>query len=96
MVLLQVVEYMRVDVFIIEPHGLRTVDAWWLPGTDNIKSSIESNFQEGMQKTALSFNPTAAEQKGLDPEAGLNGRIVVKYDVLNRPAGGEIQVINLS
>lgn len=87
----QVVEDMTVDVFIIEPQGLRTVDAWWLPGTDNLKSSIESNFQEGMQKTALSFNPTAVQQRGLDPEAGLNGRIVVKYDVMNRPAGGEIQ-----
>lgn len=94
--MLQVVEDMTVDVFIIEPHGIRTVDAWWLPGTDNLKSSIESNFQEGMPKTALSFNPTSAQQRGLDPEAGLNGRIVVKYDVMNRPAGGEIQVISSS
>lgn len=87
-------EDLKVEAFLMETQGLKSLNAFWIPKTDDLESSIEKNFEEGMIKASVRFIPSAYEQRQVDPEHGINGVFVVKYDLVHRPLEGRIEVTN--
>ncbi|XP_071817630.1 inter-alpha-trypsin inhibitor heavy chain H3-like [Apostichopus japonicus] len=90
----QIVEDLKVEAFLMETQGLKSLNAFWIPKTDDLESSIEKNFEEGMIKASVRFIPSAYEQRQVDPKHGINGVFVVKYDLVHRPLEGRIEINN--
>nr|XP_004662448.2 inter-alpha-trypsin inhibitor heavy chain H2 isoform X2 [Jaculus jaculus] len=86
-------KHLEVDVWIIEPQGIRFL---------HVPDTFEGHFEgvpiisKGQQKAHVSFKPTVAQQRKCSncSESALNGELVVVYDVNREEKVGELQVFN--
>ncbi|XDA82084.1 hypothetical protein R6Z07M_011968 [Ovis aries] len=86
-------KHLEVDVWIIEPQGLRSL---------HVLDTFDGHFDgvpvisKGHQKAHVAFKPTVAQQrKCLNcSETMVDGELVVMYDVNREEKVGELQVFN--
>ncbi|KAF4023138.1 hypothetical protein G4228_015400 [Cervus hanglu yarkandensis] len=86
-------KHLEVDVWIIEPQGLRSL---------HVLDTFDGHFDgvpivsKGQQKAHVAFKPTVAQQrKCLNcSETMVDGDLVVMYDVNREEKVGELQVFN--
>ncbi|KAI4575300.1 hypothetical protein MJG53_011503 [Ovis ammon polii x Ovis aries] len=86
-------KHLEVDVWIIEPQGLRSL---------HVLDTFDGHFDgvpvisKGHQKAHVAFKPTVAQQrKCLNcSETMMDGELVVMYDVNREEKVGELQVFN--
>uniref|UniRef100_A0A8C8Z322 Inter-alpha-trypsin inhibitor heavy chain 2 n=1 Tax=Prolemur simus TaxID=1328070 RepID=A0A8C8Z322_PROSS len=86
-------KHLEVDVWIIEPQGIRFL---------HVPDTFEGHFDgvpvisKGHQKAHVSFKPTV-EQQRICPsclETAVDGELVVMYDVNREEKAGELEVFN--
>ncbi|XP_008583136.1 PREDICTED: inter-alpha-trypsin inhibitor heavy chain H2 [Galeopterus variegatus] len=85
--------HLEVDVWIIEPQGIRFV---------HVPDTFEGHFDgvpvisKGHQKAHISFRPTVAQQRKCSKcsETAVDGELVVMYDVHREKKAGELEVFN--
>ncbi|XP_037703462.1 inter-alpha-trypsin inhibitor heavy chain H2 [Choloepus didactylus] len=89
----RLVKHLEVDVWIIEPQGMRFL---------HVPDTFEGHFDgvpvisKGNQKAHVSFKPTVAQQRKCSncSETAVEGELVVMYDVNREVKAGELQVFN--
>ncbi|XP_006862806.1 PREDICTED: inter-alpha-trypsin inhibitor heavy chain H2 [Chrysochloris asiatica] len=86
-------KHLEVDVWIIEPQGLRFL---------HVPDTFEGHFDgvpvisKGSQKVHVSFKPTIAQQRKCSncSETAVEGELVVMYDVNREEKAGKLEVFN--
>ncbi|KAM5235049.1 inter-alpha-trypsin inhibitor heavy chain H2 [Ctenodactylus gundi] len=86
-------KHLEVDVWIIEPQGMRFV---------HVPDTFEGHFDgvpvisKGPQKAHVSFKPTVAQQRKCSncSETAVDGELVVMYDVDREETAGQLEVFN--
>ncbi|XP_004425438.1 PREDICTED: inter-alpha-trypsin inhibitor heavy chain H2 [Ceratotherium simum simum] len=86
-------KHLEVDVWIIEPQGLRFL---------HVPDTFDGHFEgvpvisKGHQKAHVSFKPTVAQQRKCSncSETAVDGELVVMYDVNREEKAGELEVFN--
>ncbi|XP_004379762.1 inter-alpha-trypsin inhibitor heavy chain H2 [Trichechus manatus latirostris] len=89
----QLAKHLEVDVWIIEPQGLRFL---------HVPDTFEGHFDgvpvlsKGNQRAHVSFKPTVAQQRKCSncSETAVEGELVVMYDVNREEKAGELEVFN--
>uniref|UniRef100_A0A5F5PM55 Inter-alpha-trypsin inhibitor heavy chain 2 n=1 Tax=Equus caballus TaxID=9796 RepID=A0A5F5PM55_HORSE len=86
-------KHLEVDVWIIEPQGLRFVH---VPDTFDGHFDGVPVISKGPQKAHVSFKPTVAQQRKCSNclETAVDGELVVLYDVNREEKAGELEVFN--
>ncbi|XP_075409518.1 inter-alpha-trypsin inhibitor heavy chain H2 [Tenrec ecaudatus] len=89
----RLVKHLEVDVWIIEPQGMKFV---------HVPDTFEGHFDgvpvisKGNQKVHVSFKPTVAQQRMCSncSETAVDGELVVMYDVNREEKAGKLEVFN--
>ncbi|KAM9230692.1 inter-alpha-trypsin inhibitor heavy chain H2 isoform 2-T2 [Dugong dugon] len=89
----QLAKHLEVDVWIIEPQGLRFL---------HVPDTFEGHFEgvpvlsKGNQRAHVSFKPTVAQQRKCYScsETAVEGELVVMYDVNREEKAGELEIFN--
>ncbi|XP_070558049.1 inter-alpha-trypsin inhibitor heavy chain H3-like isoform X2 [Ptychodera flava] len=95
----QVIEDLKVEVFITEPQGIafiqvppiqsRAIDRWVGNDVDNSLATIKRPSPE---RAHIVFSPSREEQTSMSSN-GVMGDFVVRYDVMHEFNAGELQVL---
>ncbi|XP_016075216.1 PREDICTED: inter-alpha-trypsin inhibitor heavy chain H2 [Miniopterus natalensis] len=86
-------KHLEVDVWIIEPQGLKFV---LVPDTSDGHFDGVPVISKGQQKAHVSFKPTVAQQRKCSScsETAVDGELVVMYDVVREESAGKLEVFN--
>ncbi|XP_071818075.1 inter-alpha-trypsin inhibitor heavy chain H3-like isoform X11 [Apostichopus japonicus] len=92
----EIVKKLRADVYITEPQGISFANISWEQDdsltTDFLYDALTVNRRSDTKVHAW-FNPSHWDQEGLS-EMGLQGDLVITYDVVHDSGAGHIEVVN--
>ncbi|KAJ8046225.1 Inter-alpha-trypsin inhibitor heavy chain H3 [Holothuria leucospilota] len=92
----EIVQHLRADVYITEPQGISFANITWEQDdtltTDFLYDALSVEYRSD-ERVHAQFNPSEVDQEGLS-ETGLEGDLVITYDVVHDSGAGHIEVVN--
>ncbi|XP_062842872.1 inter-alpha-trypsin inhibitor heavy chain H3-like [Trichomycterus rosablanca] len=91
---MQPVADFKIDVYINEGPGLSFLEVKGGLKTEDLSSAITSTQAASTQEAWVTFYPTREQQTQCCGEEGLNGDLLIVYDVKRQTPSGELQTSN--
>lgn len=92
----EIVQELIADVYITEPQGIYFANITWEQDyrltTDFLYDALSVDYKSDTEVHAH-FNPSAVDQEGLS-KSGLEGDLVITYDVTHDNSAGQIEIVN--
>ncbi|KAJ8046230.1 Inter-alpha-trypsin inhibitor heavy chain H3 [Holothuria leucospilota] len=92
----EIVRNLIAEVYITEPQGISFANITWEQDssltTDFLYDALSVHYKSDTEVHAL-FNPSEVDQEGLS-ETGLQGDLVITYDVVHDTGAGHIEIVN--
>ena len=90
----QIVQQLNVDVNVYEPQGIKFIDVTEPSGSSADAAVIAAITHASAEVKEVSYSPSANQQKDMDAKTGINGDLVVKYDIEHAYDAGLVQFEN--
>ncbi len=76
----QLIDKLTTNIYLYEPQGLAFLE-WKLPGENEWRELDNYESQTPMQTHSIKYNPDVVVQTSMNPIEGIDGDLIIEYDV---------------